>query len=142
MFADGINMTNGSTNNLVSNNDARATGDDSFALFSAIDAGGADMKDNVYENLTSTLTWRAAGIAVYGGYNNVFRNIYIADTLVYSGITISSLDFGYPMNGFGPASRHGSRTSRSCGPAGISGAGRRSRRSGCSPRPRCSRASG
>lgn len=101
MFADGINMTNGSTDNLVSNNDARATGDDSFALFSAIDAGGADMKNNLYENLTSTLTWRAAGVAVYGGYNNTFRNIHIADTLVYSGITISSLDFGYPMNGFG-----------------------------------------
>ncbi|MFJ6700316.1 discoidin domain-containing protein [Streptomyces sp. NPDC091272] len=101
MFADGINMTNGSTDNLVTNNDARATGDDSFALFSAIDAGGADMKNNVYENLTSTLTWRAAGVAVYGGYHNTFRNIHIADTLVYSGITISSLDFGYPMNGFG-----------------------------------------
>ncbi|MFF2324830.1 MULTISPECIES: discoidin domain-containing protein [unclassified Streptomyces] len=101
MFADGINMTNGSTDNLVSNNEARATGDDSFALFSAIDAGGSDMKDNVYENLTSILTWRAAGVAVYGGYDNTFRNIRIADTLVYSGITISSLDFGYPMNGFG-----------------------------------------
>ncbi|HEX6344949.1 CARDB domain-containing protein [Umezawaea sp.] len=101
MFADGINMTNGSTNNHVVNNDARATGDDAFALFSAIDAGGADMKDNVYENLSTTLTWRAAGVAVYGGYANTFRNIYIADTLVYSGITISSLDFGYPMNGFG-----------------------------------------
>ncbi|WP_052088490.1 discoidin domain-containing protein [Paenibacillus wynnii] len=100
-FADGINMTNGSTNNLVSNVEARATGDDSFALFSAIDSGGADMKDNVYENLTSILTWRAAGVAVYGGYANTFRNIYIADTLCYSGITISSLDFGYPMNGFG-----------------------------------------
>ncbi|MEV0778020.1 discoidin domain-containing protein [Streptomyces sp. NPDC050428] len=101
MFADGINMTNGSTGNLVTNNEARATGDDSFALFSAIDAGGADMKDNVYENLTSILTWRAAGVAVYGGFNNTFRNIHIADTLVYSGITVSSLDFGYPMNGFG-----------------------------------------
>jgi hypothetical protein len=101
LFADGINMTNGSTNNLVTNNDARATGDDSFALFSAIDAGGADMFGNVYENLSTTLTWRAAGVAVYGGYGNTFRNIYIADTLVYSGITISSLDFGYPMNGFG-----------------------------------------
>ena len=101
MFADGVNMTNGSVNNRVTNNDARATGDDSFALFSAIDAGGADEYGNVYENLTSTLTWRAAGIAVYGGYGNTFRNIYIADTLVYSGITISSLDFGYPMNGFG-----------------------------------------
>ncbi|MFR9726690.1 discoidin domain-containing protein [Streptomyces sp. MS19] len=101
MFADGVNMTNGSTHNHVTNNDARATGDDSFALFSAIDAGGADEHSNVYENLTSTLTWRAAGIAVYGGYDNVFRNIRVADTLVYSGITISSLDFGYPMNGFG-----------------------------------------
>ncbi|MEU1147771.1 discoidin domain-containing protein [Streptomyces sp. NPDC005863] len=101
LFADGVNMTNGSTDNLVANNEARATGDDSFALFSAIDAGGADMKNNVYENLTSLLTWRAAGVAVYGGYNNTFRNIRIADTLVYSGITVSSLDFGYPMNGFG-----------------------------------------
>ncbi|WP_406324321.1 discoidin domain-containing protein [Streptomyces sp. NBC_01637] len=101
LFADGINMTNGSTDNLVTNNEARATGDDSFALFSAIDAGGSDMKNNVYENLTSILTWRAAGVAVYGGYDNTFRNIRIADTLVYSGITVSSLDFGYPMNGFG-----------------------------------------
>ncbi|MEV1047833.1 discoidin domain-containing protein [Streptomyces sp. NPDC049916] len=103
MFADGVNMTNGSTDNLVTNVEARATGDDSFALFSAIDAGGADMKNNVYENLTSILTWRAAGVAVYGGYDNTFRNIHIADTLVYSGITVSSLDFGYPMNGFGTA---------------------------------------
>lgn len=38
---------------------------------------------------------------MYGGTNNVFRNLYVADTLVYSGITISSLDFGIPMAGFG-----------------------------------------
>ncbi|WP_079251950.1 discoidin domain-containing protein [Streptomyces sp. MP131-18] len=101
VFADGLNMTNGSTDNHVVNNETRATGDDSFALFSAIDAGGADETNNLYENLTSLLTWRAAGLAVYGGYDNTFRNIRIADTLVYSGITISSLDFGYPMNGFG-----------------------------------------
>ncbi|MYV51548.1 discoidin domain-containing protein [Streptomyces sp. SID3212] len=100
-FADGVNMTNGSTDNHVVNNDARATGDDAFALFSAIDAGGADMFNNVYENLSATLVWRAAGLAVYGGYRNTFRNIHIADTLVYSGITVSSLDFGYAMNGFG-----------------------------------------
>ena len=101
IFADGVNMTNGSTDNHLNNIEARSTGDDSFALFSAIDAGGADEKNNLYENLTSILTWRAAGVAVYGGFANTFRNIYIADTLVYSGITISSLDFGYPMNGFG-----------------------------------------
>jgi hypothetical protein len=101
LFADALNMTNGSTNNLVSNIESRASGDDSFALFNATDQGGGDNTGNAYENLTSILTWRAAGVAVYGGFNNVFRNIYIADTLVYSGITISSLDFGIPMNGFG-----------------------------------------
>ncbi|MDJ0341906.1 discoidin domain-containing protein [Streptomyces sp. H10-C2] len=100
-FADGINMTNGSTNNLVSNNESRSTGDDSFALFAAIDNNNAQQTGNIFENLTSLLTWRAAGAAVYGGYDNIFRNMYIADTLTYSGVTISSLDFGIPMLGFG-----------------------------------------
>jgi hypothetical protein len=102
-FADALNMTNGSANNHVHNNQARGTGDDSFALFAATDAGGSGQRGNVFENLTSTNTWRAAGLAVYGGQDNTFRNIYVADTLVYSGVTISSLDFGYPMEGFGPA---------------------------------------
>jgi hypothetical protein len=101
LFADAINMTNGSSGNLVTNNESRASGDDSFALFNAQDGGGGEVTGNTFENLTSILTWRAAGVAVYGGFNNTFRNIHIADTLVYSGITISSLDFGIPMNGFG-----------------------------------------
>jgi hypothetical protein len=100
-FADGINMTNGSSNNHVTNVETRSTGDDSFALFSAIDINNGTQTGNVFENLTSLLTWRAAGLAVYGGFNNTFRNIYVADTLCYSGITISSLDFGIPMLGFG-----------------------------------------
>jgi hypothetical protein len=102
MFADGVNMTNGSTGNRLSNIEARSTGDDSFALFAATDMGGGDQRDNIYENLTAILPWRAAGLAVYAGQNNTFRNMYIADTLTYSGITISSLDFGYPMRDFGP----------------------------------------
>ncbi|GAA4622878.1 CARDB domain-containing protein [Actinoallomurus vinaceus] len=101
-FADGINMTNGSSDNLVSNDEARATGDDSFALFAATDSGGTGEKNNVFQNLTAILPWRAAGVAVYGGQDNTVKNIYIADTLTYSGITISSLDFGYPMEDFGP----------------------------------------
>jgi hypothetical protein len=131
MFADGITMTNGSTNNRVLNDDARATGDDSFALFAATDAsgpaasgpaasgpaasgpaasgpapagtgaGGSDESGNIFENLSSRLSWRAAGVAVYGGTGNTFRNLYIADTLTYSGVTVSSFDFGVPMDGFG-----------------------------------------
>lgn len=102
-WADGINMTNGSAGNVVRNIETRGTGDDSFALFAATDGGGSGQRGNLYESLTSLVTWRAAGLAVYGGQDNTFRDIYIADTLVYSGVTISSLDFGYPMEGFGPA---------------------------------------
>ncbi|MBE8517901.1 discoidin domain-containing protein [Amycolatopsis sp. H6(2020)] len=101
-FADGVNLTNGSTGNHVTNIEARSTGDDSFALFAATDLNPGNQYDNVFDNLTALTPWRAAGLAVYGGYNNTFRNLYIADTLTYSAITISSLDFGYPFLGFGP----------------------------------------
>jgi hypothetical protein len=100
-FADGINLNNGSQNNTVSNDESRSTGDDSFALFAAQDHNSSDLSGNNFTNLTSLLTWRAAGIAVYGGENNTFSNLYVADTLTYAGITISSLDFGYPFQGFG-----------------------------------------
>ncbi|MFI6477183.1 discoidin domain-containing protein [Nonomuraea sp. NPDC050663] len=101
LFADAINFTNNSRNNTVRNVDSRTSGDDAFALFNAQDIAQGDNTGNVFENLSATLSWRAAGLAVYGGLDNVFRNIYIADTLTYSGITISSLDFGYPFRGFG-----------------------------------------
>ncbi|MFC1408024.1 discoidin domain-containing protein [Streptacidiphilus sp. N1-12] len=100
-FADGINLTNGSSGNLVSNDEARSTGDDSFALFAAQDHNSSDLTNNTFQNLTAVTPWRAAGIAVYGGENNIMQNLYVADTLTYAGITISSLNFGYPFQGFG-----------------------------------------
>lgn len=101
MFADGINMTNGSSYNVIDNNYARGTGDDSFALFSAIDAGGSYNVGNQYTNLTATNVRRAAAFAAYGGSGNLYQNLYGADTLTYPGLTISSLSFGYNTLGFG-----------------------------------------
>ena len=80
-MADGINLTNGSQGNLISNDEARSTGDDSFALFAALDQNPGDLKNNTIQNVTSLTTWRAAGIAVYGGYANTIQNFYVADTL-------------------------------------------------------------
>ncbi|XID90245.1 carbohydrate-binding protein [Paenibacillaceae bacterium WGS1546] len=100
-FADGINMTNGSSYNVIDNNYSRGAGDDAFALFSAIDSGGSYNVGNQYTNLTATQVRRAAAFAVYGGSGNLFQNLYGADTLTYPGITISSLSFGYNTLGFG-----------------------------------------
>ncbi|WP_229263559.1 discoidin domain-containing protein [Cohnella cholangitidis] len=101
LFADGINMTNGSSYNIIDNNYSRGAGDDAFALFSAIDAGGSYNVGNQYTNLTATNVRRAAAFAVYGGQNNLFQNLYGADTLTYPGFTVSSLSFGYNTLGFG-----------------------------------------
>lgn len=101
MFADGINMTNGSSYNVIDNNYARATGDDAFALFSAVDSGGSYNVGNKYTNLTAVAVRRAAAFAAYGGSDNLFQNLYGADTLTYPGITISSYSFGYNTLGFG-----------------------------------------
>jgi Right handed beta helix region len=100
-FADGINLNNGSSGNVMNNDETRSTGDDSFALFAAQDHNSSDLTNNIIENVTSLLTWRAAGVAIYGGENNTAENFLVADTLTYSGLTISSLNFGYPFQGFG-----------------------------------------
>lgn len=100
-FADGINLTNGSTGNTVSNDEARSTGDDSFALFPAIDNHNEQETGNTFSNLSVQTVWRAAGLAVYGGGGNTFSNLYIADSLTYPGVTIGSLAFGgIPALGF------------------------------------------
>jgi hypothetical protein len=99
-FADGINLTNHSTGNLITNDEARSTGDDSFVLFAAQDQETGQTENNTISNVTAIAPWRAAGVAVYGGDNNTIKNFYVADTLCYSGLTVSSLSFGYAFAGF------------------------------------------
>src|SRR5258708_26959904 len=99
-MADGINLSNGSQGNLISNDEARTTGDDSFALFAAQDqCSGCKETNNTIQNVTSIAPWRAAGVAVYGGGGNTVQNFTGSDTPCYSGLTISSLNFGYPFEG-------------------------------------------
>ena len=100
-LADGINLTNGSQGNMISNDEARTTGDDSFALFAAQDScSGCKETGNTIQNVTALTPWRAAGVAVYGGFNNTIQNFRVADTLCYPGLTVSSLNFGFPFEGF------------------------------------------
>ena len=74
-LADGINLTNGSQGNTISNDEARTTGDDSFALFAAQDScSGCKETGNTIQNVTALTPWRAAGVAIYGGFNNTIQN--------------------------------------------------------------------
>jgi hypothetical protein len=121
-YADGINLDNGTSNTLVQNAHLRNTGDDAAVVWSikwtdwvkeqtyiygpgrftdaqrnALDQGQAH--DNVFENISVQMPWRANCFAAYGGSNNTFRNSTCEDVLTYPGILVDNEFSPYP---FGP----------------------------------------
>ena len=92
--ADGLNFNGNATNNTVTDNFLRNTGDDGLALWSypATDSGNT-LSDNTI--VQSTL---ANGIADYGGSDNTIENNVIADTnALGSGLDISNEQFLTPF---------------------------------------------
>lgn len=98
-FADGINLCNGTQNSVIRNCSTRNTGDDGIAIWSEGVRTSRIAYNNIIENCTAQLPWRAAGIAVYGGNSNVIQNNRIIDTMTYPGITVSSYFNAMPFTG-------------------------------------------
>jgi len=101
-YADGINFTNGTRNSKVFNSSFRTTGDDSLAVWAnkyvkdqAVDVA----HDNVFQNNTIQLPWRANGAAIYGGYGNKIENNLIYDTMNYPGIMLATDHDPLPFSG-------------------------------------------
>lgn len=88
--ADGINLHQGISDVVISENLVRNTGDDGIALWSE---AGPDGFDGVFgadhhvtvERNTVQLPMLANGIALYGGHDNVVRDNVVADTQVEGG---------------------------------------------------------
>jgi len=123
IYADGINLDNGTSNSLVENIHLRNTGDDALVVWSikwtdwvkektyqlgpdfinpaaknAPDQGQA--VNNTFRNNTVQMPWRANCFAAYGGGGNTFENSVCEDVLTYPGILIDNEFSPYP---FGPA---------------------------------------
>ncbi|GGK88779.1 CARDB domain-containing protein [Mangrovihabitans endophyticus] len=101
-YADGINFSNGTRNSRVFNSSFRTTGDDSMAVWAnprvkdtSVDIG----HDNHFTNNTVQLTWRANGIAIYGGYRNAIENNLVYDTMNYPGIMLATDHSPLPFSG-------------------------------------------
>ncbi len=101
-YADGINFSNGTRNSQVFNSSFRTTGDDSMAVWAStfvkdtsVDIG----HDNHFTNNTVQLTWRANGIAIYGGYGNTIENNLVYDTMNYPGIMLATDHSPLPFSG-------------------------------------------
>ncbi|MFJ9078455.1 CARDB domain-containing protein [Streptomyces sp. NPDC102278] len=102
IYADGINLANGTRDSTVFNSSFRTTGDDALAVWSSkyvkdqsVDVG----HDNHFRNNTIQLPWRANGIAIYGGHGNTIENNLISDTMNYPGIMLATDHDPLPFSG-------------------------------------------
>jgi hypothetical protein len=96
LFADGINLTVGTSNSVVEQTSARNTGDDAFASWSA--SSSRANSSNVFRFDTAQLPWRANCFAIYGGTSNSITDSVCADVVTYPGIFI---DQGFDSTPFG-----------------------------------------
>jgi hypothetical protein len=96
-YADGVNLCKGTVNTIVQYCSFRNNGDDDMAIWSA---EGRECRDNTFRYNTSENTWRASGVAIYGGYNNKAHNILIQDN-VEVGIKVNNAFGGAGFNGGG-----------------------------------------
>ncbi|MGM1060145.1 CARDB domain-containing protein [Saccharothrix sp. Mg75] len=101
-YADGVNFSNGTRNSTVFNSSFRTTGDDSLAVWAnqyVKDRTVDVAHDNAFRNNTVQLPWRANGIAVYGGRDNLIENNLVLDTMNYPGIMLATDHDPLPFSG-------------------------------------------
>ncbi|HEY0709470.1 MAG TPA: glycosyl hydrolase family 28-related protein [Polyangia bacterium] len=122
VYANGVNLANGTSNTTVENSHVRNSGDEGFVVWpikwtdwvteasftfgpTFINEAGKGHPDqgaghgNVFRNLTVQMPWRAQCFGSYGGYDNLFENSLCEDVLTYPGILIDNEFSPYP---FGP----------------------------------------
>ncbi len=98
-YADGINLCKGTQNAIVEHCSFRNNGDDDMAIWSS---NGLECSNNTYRYNTSENCWRAAGCAIYGGYQNKAHHLLIKDNLEV-GIRVNN---SFPGAGFNASGMH------------------------------------
>lgn len=99
LFADGVNLCNGSSNSVVENSHFRSTGDDSLASWSPAAHGPINIA-NTFRFNTVQLPWRANCFAIYGGQNMRVEDNICADVVTYPGVLIAQQFDSHPFGGF------------------------------------------
>ena len=87
LFADGVNLCNGTSNSVVENSHFRNTGDDALASWSP--KGDPVNTNNVFRFNTVQIPWRANCFAIYGGKDNHIEDNLCYDVVTYPGILVA-----------------------------------------------------
>lgn len=89
-WADGLNMNRNAIDMVVTNNYAKNTGDDAFAVFSDCIYGEAMPEKITIRNNTVIAPWNACGVSIWGGqYITVTHNI-VTDSALHAGMSVKT----------------------------------------------------
>ncbi|HEY3816903.1 MAG TPA: glycosyl hydrolase family 28-related protein [Polyangiaceae bacterium] len=99
LFADGINLCNGTSSSTIEQSTARNTGDDGFASWAYAGAGDPANTGNVFQFDSVQLPWRANCFAIYGGSGNAVEDSVCADVVTYPGIFVDQEFDAHPFAG-------------------------------------------
>ncbi len=90
LYADGVNMADGTSATTIEQTNVRGSGDDSLVSWSDEDDGDIPCSSNLVQFNTVQAVWHASCFALYGGTSNSFQNNTCADTANLSGMYIAT----------------------------------------------------
>lgn len=89
-YADGINLTQGTSSTIVSHCDFRSNSDDGIAIWPNNFNGAKETINNEIHNNTVEFNIRASGIAIFGGQGHSVHHNIVKDGFAGSGLRITT----------------------------------------------------
>jgi hypothetical protein len=99
LYADGINLNDGTSDTTVEQTNVRNAGDDSLVTWSFANDGPVPCSNNVFQYDTVQTVWHANCFALYGGTGNSFQNDTCADTADMAGMFVATDFTPIPLAG-------------------------------------------
>jgi hypothetical protein len=99
LYADGINLCNGTSDSTIEQSSVRNSGDDGFASWAYAGAGDPANAGNVFQFDTVQIPWRANCFAIYGGQGNAVEDDLCADAVTYPGVFVDQEFDSHPFAG-------------------------------------------
>ena len=94
-YADGINLSQGTSSCTVRQCDFRSNGDDAMAVWPSSTAGAAECHNNIFHHNTVEFTYRAGGAGIFGGYGHEIHHCIFKDGTDSAGIRFTEDFAGY-----------------------------------------------
>jgi uncharacterized protein YjdB len=114
-YADGVNFCQGTSSSVVEYSNIRNSGDDGLAMWPNNAFSAPTERDNIFRYNTIENTWRAGGIAIFGGTGHQVHHNIIRDGVGGSAIRFTNDFPGYTFEQAGATINIDENTIVNCG---------------------------